>query len=144
MSYYTIYNFNHRVIHINLEGITHEESLKSPVEGGNSINWVVGHLILSRDDIFEQLGLEKSCDEKLFKPYQRGTKDFAAPDAINLNELVNMFDVSQKKLEAKLQQESLTEEKKRKDLMFLAFHEAYHCGQTGMLRHVAGKEGAIK
>jgi uncharacterized damage-inducible protein DinB len=29
-------------------------------------------------------------------------------------------------------------------LAFLQFHEAYHCGQIGLLRRIAGKEGKIK
>ena len=35
------------------------------------------------------------------------------------------------------------DEEKIKNLMGLAFHEAYHAGQIGILRRVIGKEGVI-
>jgi hypothetical protein len=31
---FTVYKFNHNVIHYNLEGISHEESLAAPAGGG--------------------------------------------------------------------------------------------------------------
>ena len=142
---FTVYKFNHRVIRMNLDGISHEDSLKTPAEGGNSLNWILGHVILSRDEIFELLGLEKSCDEKMFTKYERGTKDFGPADAIKLETLIEMFDESQRKLEEKIKEVDLkTDEEKSKNLAFYSFHEAYHAGQTGLLRRICGKEGAIK
>jgi uncharacterized damage-inducible protein DinB len=142
---FTVYKFNHRVIRMNLDGITHEDSLKTPAEGGNSLNWILGHVILSRDEIFELLGLEKACDEKMFAKYERGTKDFGPADAIKLDKLIEMFDESQRKLEEKIKETDLKgDEEKSKNLAFYSFHEAYHAGQTGLLRRICGKEGAIK
>ncbi len=33
------------VVRRNIEGVTHEASLRHPEPGGNSMNWVVGHLL---------------------------------------------------------------------------------------------------
>ena len=54
----TVLKMNNRVININLEGITQEESLLSPEPGGNCINWVLGHMLISRDDINKILGID--------------------------------------------------------------------------------------
>jgi hypothetical protein len=124
---YTVYKFNHSVLHFNLEGITHADSLKTPAEGGNSINWILGHIILTRDEIFDLLGMEKSCDEEKFKPYKRGTKNFGPSDAIELEKLIELFDVSQKRLEEKIQEKDLKDDQeKSRKLAFYSFHEAYH------------------
>ena len=142
---FTVYNFNHRVIHTNVDGLTHEDSLKSPAEGGNSINWVIGHILVSRDSVNEILGLPKMCGEDMINQYKRGSAPLKAENAMKLEKLLNMLDESQKKLEEKIQSVDLTnDEKKARDLAFYSFHEAYHAGQTGLLRRIAGKEGAIK
>lgn len=54
----TIFKFNGFVVNKNLEGISHEESLKSSDRGGNCINWVIGHIVVTRDVLLETLGLE--------------------------------------------------------------------------------------
>jgi hypothetical protein len=35
-----------RVMRLNVEGISHEESLIQPQPAGNCLNWVIGHLVL--------------------------------------------------------------------------------------------------
>lgn len=37
----TVFNYNSFVLNKNFEGISHEDSLKSPKEGGNCMNWVI-------------------------------------------------------------------------------------------------------
>jgi uncharacterized damage-inducible protein DinB len=141
----TVFQFNSRVLHINIDDLTHEDSLASPKGGGNSINWIVGHLLTSRDDIFEMIGIERRCSPDIVKTYSRGTENVTKDNALNISELVKMFDASQKPLEEKIaEMDYSAKPNELKNLTFLAFHEAYHCGQTGILRRVAGKEGAIK
>ena len=67
-------------------------------------------------------------------------------------DLVRDFDATQERLlaglaampEAKLQEPSMRDMNVGEWLSFLHFHEAYHIGQTGLLRRLAGKEGAIR
>ena len=42
------------------------------------------------------------------------------------------------------QQDLDGDEEKIKSIVGLAFHEAYHAGQIGILRRVIGKEGVLK
>jgi uncharacterized damage-inducible protein DinB len=140
-----VLKFNNRVLNINLAGITQEESLKSPEAGGNCINWVLGHIIVSRNDINEIVGLGKISDERLENLYSRGTQNINRENAEKIETLLEIFNGSQKALEDKVAETDLSSNADSlKELTFLAFHEAYHTGQTGLLRRVAGKEGAIK
>ena len=58
-----------RVVHINVDGITQEESLIQPTPGGSCLNWVVGHLVATYNQMLPLLGqkpvLEES-DHELF------------------------------------------------------------------------------
>ncbi len=141
----TVFQFNHRAIGINLKDVTHDESLASNPSGGNSINWILGHIITSRDDIFELLELPRDCDDNFSALYSRGTQNITAEKAINIDELVKKLNESQKKIEEGVSNTDFSSNPdKLKQLAFYAFHEAYHVGQTGILRRIAGKEGAIK
>jgi uncharacterized membrane-anchored protein YhcB (DUF1043 family) len=89
--------------------------------------------------------LPEVSDENLVKHYSRGTQNIAPENAVRLEKLLTMLDDSQKSLEQKISEADLSnDEEKARKLAFYSFHEAYHSGQTGLLRRMAGKEGAIK
>lgn len=135
---------SHLVLNRNLKDITHSESLVTPQGGGNSINWILGHIIVSRDDIRELLGLEKLCGDDM-KMYHRGAEARGPAEFIEFSKLVEKYNSSQAILEEKLKNTDLRDnDEKYRMVTFLAFHEAYHAGQTGILRRIIGKEGAIK
>lgn len=140
-----VFKFNHRVLGYNLKDITQEESLLSNANGGNSLNWVLGHIIVSRDDIFEILGKPKLCSEDMISLYERASCGYSPEKAIGLENLKSMIESTQKIIEEGVADADLTgDPDKLRSLTFLAFHESYHAGQTGILRRFAGKEGAIK
>lgn len=135
---------SHLVLNRNLKDITHEESLITPHGGGNSLNWVLGHIIVSRDDIRELIGLEKLCGDNM-KIYDRLTEGLDPAQAIELSKLIEIYNSGQNTLEEKLKETDLRgDNEKYRSVTFLAFHESYHTGQTGLLRRIIGKEGAIK
>jgi len=132
------------VLNRNLKDITHTESLVTPAQGGNSINWILGHIIVSRDDIRELIGLDKLYGEDM-KMYHRGAKALSTEKLMDFSKLLEMFNAGQNLLVDKLKETDLRgDNEKYRMVTFLAFHEAYHAGQTGILRRIIGKEGAIK
>jgi len=140
-----VLRFNKFVLDINLKDITNEDSLVSSGAGGNCLNWVLGHIVVSRNDINEIVGLDKIADENLVKLYESGSANINPGNAEKIEKLLEIYNNSQKQLEDRVAEIDLSGElKKMKMLTFLAFHEAYHCGQIGLLRRIAGKEGAIK
>jgi uncharacterized damage-inducible protein DinB len=139
-----VFKSSNIVLNRNLKDITHEESLVTPQGGGNSINWILGHIIISRDDIRESIGLKRLCGDEM-KIYDRLTEGLDPAKAFELSKLLEMYNSGQKELEDKLTETDLTGDKdNHKTVSFLAFHESYHTGQTGLLRRIIGKEGAIK
>jgi uncharacterized damage-inducible protein DinB len=143
------FGLNHGVIKMNTDGLTHEESLKIPEPGGNSLNWVLGHIIAERNTILGLLGEDPVWSESEAAPYERGTGptlDAARP----LDEILADLGRSQERLGKRLGELSDADLTREIDgatlgdrLSFLQFHETYHVGQTGILRRLAGKKGAI-
>ena len=129
-----IMNFrnNHWVLTKHAEGMSHEDSVARARAGGNSFNWVLGHIVASRNDIFALFGQPPVWNEAEAAPYVRGSHELdpsaARPIAAIVAELAAAHGDSPM----------------GKQLAFLQFHETYHVGQTGLLRRLAGKEGVIR
>ena len=151
-----IFDIHHRALAVNLDGITDEAALIEPHPGGNCINWIVGHILISRDAILGLLGQKPIFQNNRTAQYKRGAKVADVGKLVPLSELIEALDASQKKLMTAL--EKLPEAEANKpvepagsapktalidQLTFLQFHEAYHIGQVGLLRRIVGKEGAI-
>jgi len=140
-----VFKYNHRVLHLNLEGITHEDAIISPTNGAGCINWMLGHIILSRDEAHRLISLPGFCDKKYIELYDRGTRGNHVENPFQLNEIVKLFDESQDTLNESIEKLDFSGDTKKLDkLTFYAFHESYHVGQIGILRRFIGKEGAIK
>ncbi|HJX28011.1 MAG TPA: DinB family protein [Thermoanaerobaculia bacterium] len=145
------------VFQANTNGLTQEESLIQPHPGGNCLNWVVGHLVCIYNNILPLLGQEQVRND--LQRYDRGTppiqdpaeaKDFGELMAA-WNETVQRFDAGLANLtpevldrESPIGPEPGRTETVRSLLSIICFHQAYHAGQTGVLRRLAGKEGAIR
>jgi uncharacterized damage-inducible protein DinB len=150
----------HYVLRMNLSGLTHEDSLIQPQPGGNCMNWVVGHLVRTyNNNILPLLGQEPVLAADILKSYERGSAELHNPsEALPLDELLAAWDETTNRVDAGLaavtpkalnrpapfSPRNNSDETVRSLLSIVIFHQAYHCGQTGLLRRMAGKEGAIK
>ncbi len=149
----------HGVLRRNVDGLTQEDSLIQPQRGGNCLNWVVGHLICIYDMVLPGLGQQPVLGAAALKRYERGSAELhEAGEALSLADLMAAWDEATKRIEAGLA--TLTAEKMdalahfspsnnpketfRSLLSAVFFHQAYHTGQAGLLRRMAGKEGALK
>jgi uncharacterized damage-inducible protein DinB len=145
-----IFDFHLKAIHMNLEGVGHEESLDQPEAGGNCINWVLGHIVATRKLILGLVKEELGWTEEEAAPYMRGSEPLRESKALPISRIVADLEASQKKLIAGLGETPPDEwsspsngETKRDTFAFLQFHEAYHIGQLGTLRRLLGKPGVI-
>lgn len=145
-------------VRANTEGVTHEESLHSPGPGGNSLNWVVGHLCCVYNNALPLVGQEPVAEGAALKRYDRGSAPITPAEALPLPQLLETWDELARRFDAGLS--GLTpeyldqpapfspsgdpDETVRSLVNTLLFHQAYHSGQTGVLRRVAGHEGAVK
>ena len=54
LAYY--YGLTYNVIHRQLDGLTNEDSLLQPSFRGNCLNWILGHIVFSREPVLAFLG----------------------------------------------------------------------------------------
>ena len=141
----------------NLEGISDEESLRLPQPGGNSINWIAGHIITVRQGFLKAFNEPTILPDASRSAYARGSKPGAEmPET--LTDLRDMLTRSHEALVAllpRLDEATLASkapfspgndptETVASLLGKLVVHESYHAGQIGMARRLVGKEGAIQ
>lgn len=148
------FSFSERAAGINLDGVTHEQSLIHPAAGGNCINWIVGHIVTYRHEILASLGEVTSWPEECARAYGRGSSGGATPGAtLPLSRLVGDLKATTpllvRRLEALKDEELAAPAPSGKQslgerLAFDLFHEAYHVGQLGVLRRTIGLPGAIR
>lgn len=147
-----------QVVEINTAGLTQEESLIQPPAGGNCLNWVVGHLLAIYNKALPMLGQEPVNVGGGLDRYDRGAPPLRdGAEALELQDLLAGFAKATERFAAGLTRitpETLEQpvpdspsgnpdETVRTLLATICFHQAYHAGQTGILRRIAGKEGAI-
>lgn len=145
------------VVPLNLDGITQAESLVQPEPNGNCLNWVVGHLVCVYDQFLPFLGQQPVIPGGL-KRYERGSPPIRdAAEARDIHELAAAWDEVSRRVDAglaALSPDALDRpapfsptddpnETGRSLISTVLFHQAYHVGQTGILRRIAGKAGAI-
>lgn len=136
--------FLKRVMELNTGDITQEESLVSSPQNGNSVNWLIGHMIVVRDLMLDAMGLKCMASEEMVAIYSQGTKNVDKESAMQFTELLKMYYQGTDEMLKRLEGEELNEEEKVTSVAGLIFHECYHSGQIGLFRRIIGKEPKIK
>ncbi len=157
----TAFGLSQLSLKMNTEGVSQAESLVSAEPGGNCINWNLGHILVSRGRILQQLGGAPVLSESETLLYQRGSAALG-PDspALPIERLIRDLETSAagiierlKKLETGALDRVIdpfpfplpVEQPTLGTLLtLLLFHEGYHAGQVGLGRRLAGKPGQIK
>jgi DinB superfamily len=143
------------VLERNLQDVTNDESLRQPKPGGNTMNWIVGHVVRTRNQALALLGEKPPFEDDNFAAYGAGGS--AAGKTLLLDELKHRFDTLGPMLDGALRRSSPEQlsaaapfsptgnpdETVGTLLASIAFHEAYHLGQTGLSRRLLGKPGAL-
>lgn len=151
------FRFSQWAINFNLEGITDEESLLLPQPGGNSINWIAGHIITGRQGFLKAFDRPLIFEGDAVAAYRRGTKPAEEmPVPLSklramlvqsheaLVDLISNFDDDTLAQKAPFSPGNDPTENVRSLLGKLVVHESYHGGQLGMARRLIGKAGAIQ
>jgi len=152
------FNYCAWTVKTNLDGISHEESLSVP-PGGNSVNWVLGHVVKARLGCLAMLDIPPVLDPARLDRYERGGAPLVDPaEAMELDVLLAAYNDAQAPILEGLTK--MTAEQLNAPAPFspgdnphetvgtllagLAFHEAYHLGQLGVQRRMLGRTGGIK
>lgn len=154
-----IFRLTDLTLHANLEGVTQAESLARPDPAGNCLNWVVGHMTCIQNKVLPLVGQEPVVPARSLDRYDRGSAPVTDPaEARDVHELLGIWEQAAARWDAglaALSAEALgrpapfspsgdPDETVGSLLATLLFHQGYHAGQAGVLRRVAGHEGAIK
>ncbi len=147
------------VVQANTGDITHDESLVAPQPAGNCANWVLGHMVASRDKMLGLLGQAPVWDEATAKRYDNGSEPVTngGNGTVAFDKIKADFQTSQERVMAGLESTSADalaqkapfsptgnpDETIGSLLATFVFHDAYHAGQAALLRRVAGKPGNI-
>lgn len=135
-------------------GLTHEDTLVQLPFRGNCMNWILGHIISSRDRILNHLDQPLCLSEHELALYRSGSEPLQdGANALRLERLMDDLRRSTTAIKQALEaapQETLLEiadtERRRTRLALirgLLWHETYHVGQLEILRQAAGKNDKI-
>jgi hypothetical protein len=120
---------------------------------GHTPRWIMGHVAWARLRLAEMMG-HPPIPVPWMAAFARGAFDVDVPEDLDMGSVVQAFHDAHQAMTSRW--EVLTDEDFAKPLgrtlpdgadtigggiRFLAWHEAYHMGQLGLLRRVAGKPG---
>ncbi|MEA3441553.1 MAG: DinB family protein [Chloroflexota bacterium] len=150
------YALNLRLIQMQTDILSHADSLVQTPYNLNSLNWVIGHITVNRDNVLRLLGEEALLTETQTARYQRGSEPVTlnGDNVIRLERLLEILQQGQEKLTeaiTRLTPEELTREilvgehtmSLGHHLFGFYFHDTYHTGQTDLLRQVAGVDNEV-
>lgn len=135
-------------------GITHSESLRTPIPGLNGMNWVLGHVTHVNAGILELLGSPSDPSSEALARYAPGAPPIIDPsDALDFEALREALHRQGPLLDAALAGASPDrlsgpppngfDGELRDFLHFITFHQGYHTGQLGLLRRALGHDRAF-
>ena len=148
-----LFEMNYEALFRNLESITHEDSLVQPMPAGNTINWILGHILASRNRLHLLIGLEEAWSPELAHRYTGlDAAGWTPATAVDLRTIASVLSRSQQQVMAALDDMSSQRLATRANdgrtlaevIGFFHFHEAYHTGQIALVRRIVGRPGVIK
>jgi uncharacterized damage-inducible protein DinB len=143
------------IIARNVEGLTHADSLAPAAGGGNTANWILGHVVNVQNAVMQIVGAPPVWEDDQLERARFDHRIHDVSDAIDWDTLVERFTASRDACHAGLaglSDDALAETMTdpfgkvctRAELLgLLAIHQCYHAGQLGMARRAAGRKGAI-
>jgi len=151
--------YTHWILLKNCEDISQEDSLNRPPDGGNCLNWIVGHIVASRHHMMSVLDQKPIWSEDEIKRFDRKSPPVTGPtDAKSISEMLETHEATMGKIHEGL--DRITPEQLAAKAPFsptnnenetigsllagLVFHEAYHTGQSSYWRRVMGKASVVK
>jgi hypothetical protein len=149
-----LFKTNHWVFAHQCDGLTHDDSLLQLPFRGNCLNWVLGHVLVSRQNALKLMGIPVTWTDGEIARYKYDSEPITSaddPDILHFDRLVADFERTQEQLAdgfAEISEAQLAEKDDRgrtvaDRLLFIAWHEGYHLGQTEYLRQLAGKDDKV-
>jgi uncharacterized damage-inducible protein DinB len=147
------FEFNQFTLRRLLDDVSQEDSLQAPKPGVNTVNWLLGHIIATRNRLLKTLSAEGFWGDAEMAMYERGSKNFDPAQATHFvvlrAALETSFEHIQRALpaaEAAFGGASLRKfirdgETVGDQIGYFICHEEYHVGQIGLIRRLLDKPG---
>ena len=142
------FEFTHMLIKRLTRGLSHADSVVQPPFKSNALNWVLGHIVTSRNEALSYLGAKPVWGDEELAFYKTGSDPITRDDqGLTLEQLQADFDEAQERLGDRLAEISTGELAEVVDTSFgerqvgehvasLHWHETYHSGQLELLREL--------
>ena len=151
----TLLRYTQFAIDKNMHEITDAQALVAPAPAGNSINWVLGHIVFHRNPMHALVELPPVWSDAEKERYVRGSANIVegGPGVHSVEKMLADLAASTRRLsealptmsEARLDEAAPNGKSSRgEQLVGLCFHETYHAGQIGILRRLAGHPPALQ
>jgi hypothetical protein len=153
-----LFELTFNVARANVQGFSHEDSLRQPA-AGNCLNWILGHIVATRQHTLALLGIDPIWTKEETARYDRGGRPVLGdgPGILPFPRILEDHERTQdllrgawKTLDPARLGAPLPADRNpfRLDsvgemLAAFTFHESYHAGQCGILRRLLGRDGAI-
>jgi len=152
------------IIHLQTEGLSDADLLTQPPNGGNCMEWVLGHIADGLATILRVLDALPPENLPDLRRYRRGSAPILGPAAgllgrrmieqrqIQAKEALDMLQAAAQTRLAEMDEAAFDEEiiifgdqARRRGwwALFVLFHHSYHVGQLEILRNIAGKTDKI-
>lgn len=143
---------NHALLTRHAEGVTHQQALQPIAPGRSHLNWMIGHVVVSRDAMLSASGADRLADADVVEVYDYGTRapsvdtavphevllDLMARQGVRLAEIWESLDD-----EAFAAASGMGDADVARQLTFMVWHETYHMGQAALYRAALGLDGVI-
>lgn len=150
------YERNTRIVEMQTDGLTHEQSLLQSEFNINCLNWTVGHIVHYRDELLEFLGAERLLEPENAERYSRESDPITAdgPGVLPLDELVGLLVKTQDRLSevltamepadfAEIRTSGERANSVASTVHFGYFHDTYHAAHTDILRQLTGANDSL-
>jgi hypothetical protein len=150
------FDVTYRVLRLQTDGLTHQDSLLQLPFRGNCLNWVVGHILNSYGEALALLDEAQVWSKEEREPYLSESTPITPENndiALPFEKLLAYHATAQERLMAALARAtpddlavaigSDTANSVGNVLQGLFFHITYHTGQTELLRQLAGKDDKV-
>jgi len=145
------------VLKANAGDLSHEESLVQPKADGNCLNYVLGHMVAIRCHFLRGFGASAPWTSEEGAVYDRNAPPLTDPAKARplseiwaaleqttqgMTEVISKFTPAQLAQKAPFSPVDNPDETVGSLASAFVFHDAYHAGQTGLLRRVVGRAPA--
>ncbi len=145
---------NHWLVHRLVDGLNHVDSIVQPPYQGNCLNWVLGHIVVSRHRVLSLLEQTPVWADNEIAIYDTDSKPITGDgQGLKFEDVLTALDLAEERIQdglSEISSDRLNQvvETSRgikpigKHIAGRNWHETYHIGQLELLREIAQSQSS--